>query len=352
MSTEAVTWAMDDAPMLLTDKGKPDTTARHVLQALSEHASKTGTNAYPSITRLQYRTGYDRRTVQRALRRLEAAEIISAAGDNGGRTIWTLAMQLKRPESDWSEIEQQEQRQKEATAARVRRHREKRVTPSAPVTETHADDVTDIDVTHSPSVRNGVEQRYVTHSASVRNARNAAQTTNEPTTEPPVEKDSPPEAETDPAGTWSDYANSAPAAAALSFDEDDWTDPFDTHTAPQQAAAKIPGADQFDTFWAAYPKRIAKQDARKAWVKALKGDTTADHIIAAATRFAEERTGQDPRFTPYPATWLNRGSYDDEPPTPGANIVQLRPNGHQQQTDDLFDRAMARARARMQQESS
>ena len=62
----AVTWAMDHAPMPRTEKGKPDTTARHVLQALAEHASPTGTDAHPSVLRIQYRTGYDRTTVQRA----------------------------------------------------------------------------------------------------------------------------------------------------------------------------------------------------------------------------------------------------------------------------------------------
>ena len=76
MSTEAVTWAMDHAPMLRTEKGKPDTTARHVLQALAEHASPTGTDAHPSVLRIQYRTGFDRVTVQRALRRLEKGGLI------------------------------------------------------------------------------------------------------------------------------------------------------------------------------------------------------------------------------------------------------------------------------------
>ncbi|MBB5118708.1 helix-turn-helix domain-containing protein [Streptomyces eurocidicus] len=97
MSNEAVKWAMDDAPMLRTDKGKPDTTARHVLQALAEHAHKDGSNAHPSLLRIQYRTGYDRRTVQRAQRRLEDAGLISANGAVRGCTRWKLHLEKRRP---------------------------------------------------------------------------------------------------------------------------------------------------------------------------------------------------------------------------------------------------------------
>ncbi|MFJ8855125.1 helix-turn-helix transcriptional regulator [Streptomyces sp. NPDC102437] len=185
MSTEAVTWAMDDAPMLLTDKGKPDTTSRHVLQALAEHAHKDGGGAHPSVVRIQYRTGYDRRTVQRALRRLEAGGLIQKTGETGGRTIWKLALHLKRPATDWADLERLEEDERRAAAERQRRSRAKRVTHSASVTVTDSPSVTDGDVTHSPSVSHALEQRDVTHSASARHALNAALTTNQPSVEPP-----------------------------------------------------------------------------------------------------------------------------------------------------------------------
>ena len=178
MSTEAVKWAMDDAPMLHTDKGKPDTSARYVLWALAEHARPDGTNSHPSNLRLQYRTGLDDRTVQRALRRLEKAGLITKTGTVQGRTKWRLVMNLKRPEFDWAELEAENEERKRATADRVRRHRAKRVTHSDDVTETHSDDVTESDVTHSEGVSNALEVRYVTHSDDVRNALSAALTTN------------------------------------------------------------------------------------------------------------------------------------------------------------------------------
>lgn len=184
MSKEAVKWAMDDAPMLLTSKGKPDSTARHVLQALAEHAHKDGTNAYPSVLRLRYRTGFDRRTVQRALRRLEEAGLITPDGSVHGCTRWTLAMKAQRPASDWEALEADEEAERAAVAERVRRHRANRVTHSDAVTVTHSDSVTGSDVTDSESVRNAFEVRDVTHSASVRNALSAARTSNEPVVEP------------------------------------------------------------------------------------------------------------------------------------------------------------------------
>ncbi|GAA4706254.1 helix-turn-helix domain-containing protein [Streptomyces youssoufiensis] len=190
MSTEAVSWAMDDAPMLRTTSGKADATARHVLQALAEHANKQGRNAHPSVTRLQYRTGYDRRTVQRALRRLEDAGLILRDGTVQDRTRYRLAMHLTRPATDWEELEKAEEADRAATAERVRKHRaarskSKEVTQPECVTETHSDDVTRGDVTHSASVRNALEVRDVTQSECVRNALNAALTTNQPPGEPP-----------------------------------------------------------------------------------------------------------------------------------------------------------------------
>ena len=185
MSKEAVKWAMDDAPMLLTGKGKPDSTARHVLQALAEHAHKDGSNAYPTLRRLRYRTGYDRSTVQRALRRLEDGKLIAATGiTDYGVTIYSLALSARRPASDMEELEAEDAAFREAAAERKRRSRAKDVTHSAPVTVTHSESVTDGDVTHTESVRHAHRVRDVTDSKYVRHTHSAALTSNEPVVEP------------------------------------------------------------------------------------------------------------------------------------------------------------------------
>ncbi|MGY1579193.1 helix-turn-helix domain-containing protein [Streptomyces sp. MN13] len=186
MSTEAVNWAMDDAPMLRTASGKPDATARHVLQALAEHADKKGRNAHPSVTRLQYRTGLDRRTVQRALRRLEDGGLIGRDGTVQDRIRWRLSIHLVRPASDWEELERAEEAARADAKERKRRSRAKTVTHAESVTVTDTECVTEGDVTHSKSGRHALEMRDVTHSASVRHALSAALTTNQPSVEPPA----------------------------------------------------------------------------------------------------------------------------------------------------------------------
>jgi len=70
--------------------------------------------------------------------------------------------------------------------------------------------------------------------------------------------------------------------------------------------------------------------AREAFAKAIKDGTTAETLIAGARRYAIERKGQDPTYSKHPATWLNRGCYDDEldgPPVidQAGNLVAIEP---------------------------
>lgn len=65
----------------------------------------------------------------------------------------------------------------------------------------------------------------------------------------------------------------------------------------------------FEDFWQAYPRKVAKTEARRAWDKAM-GITTPE-AIGAALRAA--KWSDDPRFIPHPSTWLNQGRWDDQP---------------------------------------
>lgn len=296
MSNEAVTWAMDHAPMLRTDKGKPDTTARHVLQALAEHARPDGTNAHPSVLRMQYRTGYDRSTVQRALRRLETGGLIAKDGTIDGRTRYKLAMNLRRPESDWTDLEREEDDFRAAAAERKRRSREKGVTHATPVTVTHAESVT---VTHAESVT-----ADVTHGTPSRHALNAqpSRTERSPNHQQPsdnqLHKDS-----------------SAPAVQ----EDQHQADLFDRLEATSAALHKQRGGEDhsaFAAFWTVYPKKRNRAEALTAWKAAIKAGVDPQHITAGAKAYADERKNEDPKYTKYPATWLNKGCYDDEPDEP------------------------------------
>ena len=57
-----------------------------VMLALSDHAHDDGTRCYPGVDYLAWKTGYERRSVQRALRGLERAHLIqTVSGERGGR---------------------------------------------------------------------------------------------------------------------------------------------------------------------------------------------------------------------------------------------------------------------------
>jgi hypothetical protein len=126
VSYQAVTWAMYDAPILLTDKKKPDTTARQVLAILAEHANATGGNSYPSVLRISYATGLDERTIDRVLKRLITGGLIRSTGRlPEGTRIWQLALDVVRDpaEWDWMVAQANATRELESARRRARRHR-------------------------------------------------------------------------------------------------------------------------------------------------------------------------------------------------------------------------------------
>lgn len=70
----------------------------------------------------------------------------------------------------------------------------------------------------------------------------------------------------------------------------------------------------FDLFWSAYPRKIAKAAARKAWEK-TKGSRPELNtlLVALATQKCSAAWTRDGgQFIPHPATWLNAGRWDDE----------------------------------------
>ncbi len=80
--------------------------------------------------------------------------------------------------------------------------------------------------------------------------------------------------------------------------------------------------DGFAEFWSAYPRKVGKKAARTAYEKALH-ETDAATILEGARRYAAAQRERDPKYTAHPTTWLNRGSWDDEPEpvyTPPAEV--------------------------------
>jgi hypothetical protein len=71
--------------------------------------------------------------------------------------------------------------------------------------------------------------------------------------------------------------------------------------------------ERFERFWEIYPRKVAKGDALKAWAKANPDDALTEKILAAvsAAKGRPQWLNEDGKFIPYPATWLNRGQWDD-----------------------------------------
>ena len=82
----------------------------------------------------------------------------------------------------------------------------------------------------------------------------------------------------------------------------------------------------FARFWEAYPNKVGKAAAEKAYVKACRAvtgsDPPGDAILAGVERAKRSRAWIE-GYIPHPTTWLNRGSWEDQPSeTP---IIELRP---------------------------
>lgn len=80
------------------------------------------------------------------------------------------------------------------------------------------------------------------------------------------------------------------------------------------ASAAGVNLDLFATFWSAYPRKVAKPEAVKAWLKVKPDAELAQKIMDGLSRAKQSRDWikDDGQFIPYPATWLNQGRWDDE----------------------------------------
>ena len=71
--------------------------------------------------------------------------------------------------------------------------------------------------------------------------------------------------------------------------------------------------EPFAAFWNAYPRRIGKKDAFRAYVKAINDGTTPEEIIAGVEAYKADiiQKQTDESFVAHPSTWLNQGRWMD-----------------------------------------
>jgi hypothetical protein len=101
-----------------------------------------------------------------------------------------------------------------------------------------------------------------------------------------------------------------------------------------------PEEDHFSLFWAAYPRKVGKPQALRAWKKALKGGTHWSIIVGGAAAYAEDPNRED-AFTKHPGPWLNAEAWNDgplpeRPAAPGAPAL-LPPVGTRTMSERVID---------------
>lgn len=83
-------------------------------------------------------------------------------------------------------------------------------------------------------------------------------------------------------------------------------------------------AGDFDAFWNAYPKKVGKQAARKAFQRVK---VPLESLLTAIER--QKRSAQwledNGKYIPHPTTWLNQGRWEDELPEGGAHGCNANP---------------------------
>jgi hypothetical protein len=75
-----------------------------------------------------------------------------------------------------------------------------------------------------------------------------------------------------------------------------------------------PGDARFNAFWKAYPRKVGKDAARKAFDKRKPDDVLTEAFIRAIESQSKGEAWRKDggQFIPHPATWLNEGRWMDE----------------------------------------
>lgn len=97
--------------------------------------------------------------------------------------------------------------------------------------------------------------------------------------------------------------------------------PIPTPTPSKQHIREPSG---FAEFWSAYPKKVGKAEARKAFSKAKINGHLPDVLKAISEQAASEQWRKEGgQFIPNPATWIRQGRWEDESISTAPRVRQL-----------------------------
>lgn len=83
---------------------------------------------------------------------------------------------------------------------------------------------------------------------------------------------------------------------------------------PKGDSAQDDIPESFNQFWSVYPRKVAKQNAIKAWKKLRPDEALTRQILAAVERFRldPQWSKDNGQFIPHPATFLNGHRWEDD----------------------------------------
>lgn len=78
----------------------------------------------------------------------------------------------------------------------------------------------------------------------------------------------------------------------------------------------------FLEFWKVYPRKADKIAANKAWTARIKDGVSPEAIVKGAEAYAVKVEGTEEKYIKLPATFLNAGSYENDPMTAEERAIQ------------------------------
>jgi uncharacterized protein YdaU (DUF1376 family) len=79
--------------------------------------------------------------------------------------------------------------------------------------------------------------------------------------------------------------------------------------------------DRFDIFWKQYPRKVARPNAIKSWLKIKPDDVVLKKMLDAINH--QGLVGREMQFVPHPATWLNAKRWEDEITATTTNVMNM-----------------------------
>lgn len=96
-----------------------------------------------------------------------------------------------------------------------------------------------------------------------------------------------------------------------------------TKNKSENSAGQKGANHDFERFWSAYPRKVGKKDAQKAFQNAHNCPKIDDLLVALVRQGGTQQwIKEGGRFIPHPATWLRQGRWDDVPPQPVRNVFE------------------------------